>query len=92
LRVDISLGATARYFLAMTFLGAGAFGVLGGLAAALVALSAAIVRAGLRWPWRGNPDGIWPRVTVYAIGIIVGAIVSACAPAPHGGSPAARWW
>lgn len=63
----------------MTFAGAGAFGALGGLAAGLVALSAAIVRAGLRWPWRGNPDGVWPRLTVYGIGMVVGAIVSACA-------------
>jgi hypothetical protein len=63
----------------MTFLGAGAFGIAGGLAASLVALSAAIIKAGYRWPWRGNPDGIWPRFTVYAIGVIVGGIVSACA-------------
>jgi hypothetical protein len=63
----------------MTFLAAGGFGLLGGLAAGLVAFSAAIVKAGLRWPGRNNPDGVWPRVAVYAIGMVVGAIVSAAA-------------
>ena len=73
----------------MTFLGAGAYGVAGGLAASLVALSAAIIKARYSWPWRGHPDGIWPRFTVYAIGIIVGGIVSACAHSQmSGGWPA----
>jgi hypothetical protein len=81
----MALAAAASYLLAMTFLGAGGFGVLGGLAAGLVAFSAAIVKAGLRWPGRGNPDGVWPRVTVYAVGIIVGAIVSACSHAEMSG-------
>lgn len=75
----MALTIAVGYFLPMTFLAAGGFGVLGGLAASLVAFSAAIIKAGLRWPGRGNPDGIWPLVTVYAIGIVVGAIVSASA-------------
>ena len=62
----------------MTFWGAGGFGLLGGLAVGLLATSAAIIKAGYRWPWRRHPDGIWPRLTVYAIGIILGGIVSAC--------------
>jgi hypothetical protein len=73
----------------MTFIGAGAYGIAGGLAASLVALSAAIVKAGYKWPWRGEPDGIWPRFTVYAIGLIVGGIVCACAHSDmSGGWPA----
>jgi hypothetical protein len=70
----------------MTFLGAGAYGVVGGLAASLVALSAAITKAGFRWPWRGQPDGIWPRFTVYAIGIVVGGIAPAVAHGQMNGS------
>jgi len=62
----------------MTFWGAGSFGLLGGLAASLLAVSAAITKARFRWPWRGQPDGVWPRLTVYAIGVVLGGIVSAC--------------
>ncbi len=36
----------------MTVLDAAGWGVTGGLAASLVALSAAIIKAGFRWPWR----------------------------------------
>jgi hypothetical protein len=73
----------------MTFIEASAYGLAGGLAASLVALSAAIMKAGYRWPWRGCPDGIWPRLTVYAVGVIVGGIVSACAHSDmKGGWPA----
>jgi hypothetical protein len=63
----------------MTFIGASGFGLLGGLAASLLALSASITKAGFKWPFRGEPDGICPRFTVYAIGVILGGIVSACA-------------
>jgi hypothetical protein len=73
----------------MTVLDAASWGVTGGLAASMAALSAAIIKAGYRWPWRGEPDGMWPRFTVYAVGVIVGGIVSAAAHGQmSGGWPA----
>jgi hypothetical protein len=60
---------------------AGAWGLAGGIAAGLVSLSAAVVTAKFRWPWIGNPHGIWPQLFVVAVGIVVGAIVAAAAHA-----------
>jgi hypothetical protein len=55
------------------------WGVLGGTLAGLVSLSAAIIAGGFRWPWRDNQDGIWPRIVVFLIGIVVGGGVAAAA-------------
>jgi hypothetical protein len=63
----------------MGLIEAGAWGIAGGIAAGLVALSADVVGAKFRWPWGNNPDGIWPRVFVIAVGLVVGAIVAAAA-------------
>jgi hypothetical protein len=56
-----------------------AWGLAGGIAAGLVALSTAVVAAKFRWPWAGNEHGIWPRIFVVAVGVVVGALVSAAA-------------
>jgi hypothetical protein len=42
-------------------------------------MSAAIIAAGFRWPWHGNDDGIWPRLFVFLVGIVVGGGVAAAA-------------
>jgi hypothetical protein len=63
----------------MTLLSAAGYGLLGGLAVSLLALSAAITHAGFIWPWKDNPDGVWPRLTVYVSGMAVGAIVCGAA-------------
>jgi hypothetical protein len=55
---------------------AGVWGLVGGLAAGLVSTAAAVQHAKFRWPWRGNEDGIWPRLFVTAVGLVVGAIVA----------------
>jgi hypothetical protein len=58
---------------------AAAWGMAGGAVAALVSISAAIVGAGFRWPWRRLPDGdgVWPYLTVGAINLAIGSVVAA---------------
>lgn len=63
----------------MSVIAAAAWGVLGGTLAGLVSISAAIIAAGFRWPSHGNDDGIWPRMFVFAVGIVVGGGVAAAA-------------
>lgn len=58
---------------------AGLWGLAGGAAGGLIALSSAVVTAGFQWPWRGNEDGIWPRLFVTIVGILVGGVVAAAA-------------
>jgi hypothetical protein len=58
---------------------AAAWGVAGGLAAALIALSVEITEAGFRWPWRGNDHGAGPRLFVLAAGLVLGALVAGAA-------------
>jgi len=58
---------------------AGGWGLAGGIAAGLVALSVSIVKERYKWPWKGNPDGIWPRVVVAAVGVVVGTLAAAAA-------------
>jgi hypothetical protein len=58
---------------------AGAWGLAGGIAAGLVALSADVVSAKHRWPWADNEYGIWPRLFVIGVGLVVGAIVASAA-------------
>jgi uncharacterized membrane protein len=58
---------------------AAGWGLAGGTVAGLIGLSAAVVAAGYRWPWRFSVDGIWPHLFVVAIGLIVGAVVAAAA-------------
>jgi hypothetical protein len=58
---------------------AGAWGLAGGGAAGLVSLSADVVAAGHTWPWRDNPYGIWPRLFVIVVGMIIGAVVAGAA-------------
>jgi hypothetical protein len=53
------------------------WGLAGGGVAGLVELSLAVRAAGFHWPWRGKKDGIWPRMFVFAVGLVVGAGVAA---------------
>jgi uncharacterized membrane protein YfcA len=70
----------------MSIVEAAAWGLAGGAAAGLVALSASILKARYRWPWRGNPDGVWPRLVVAVAGIAVGALVAAAAHSQMSGA------
>jgi len=63
----------------MGIIEAAAWGLAGGLAAGLIALSADVVTAGFKWPWREAEDGIGPRVFVTGVLLIVGALVAAAA-------------
>jgi hypothetical protein len=58
---------------------AAVWGLAGGGVAGLVELSLAVRAAGFHWPWRDRKDGIWPRLFVFAVGLVVGAGVSAAA-------------
>jgi hypothetical protein len=58
---------------------AAAWGAIGGTAAGLVSLAADIIAAGYHWPSHGNKDGIWARLFVVAVGVLVGAAVAAAA-------------
>jgi uncharacterized membrane protein YfcA len=62
------------------------WGLAGGVAAGLVALSASVVVAGYRWPWKGNPDGLGPRLFVTTTGILLGALVAAAAHSQMNGA------
>lgn len=70
----------------MSLIEAGAWGLAGGLAAALISLSAAVAEAGFRWPWRGNVDGIGPRLFVVGVGLILGALVAGAAHSQMSGA------
>lgn len=68
---------------------AAAWGIGGGLASGLITLSADVAAAGFRWPWRDNEDGVWPRLFVLGVGIIIGGIAAAAAHSQMtGGWPA----
>jgi hypothetical protein len=66
-------------FSCMVLIEAAAWGIAGGLASGLVALSADVAAAGFKWPWRDNEDGVWPRVFVLGVGILIGGIAGAAA-------------
>jgi hypothetical protein len=73
----------------MGIIEAAAWGLAGGLAAGLISLSADVVLAGFKWPWRDNDDGIGPRLFVTSVLLIVGALVAAAAHSQMtGGWPA----
>ena len=73
----------------MDLMGAAAWGLAGGLAAGLVSMSASVVAAGFKWPWRDNEDGIGPRLFVTGVGLVIGALVAAAAHGQmSGGWPA----
>jgi hypothetical protein len=63
----------------MVLIEAAAWGIAGGLASGLVTLSADVVGAGYKWPWRDNEYGIGPRLFVLGVGIIIGGIAAAAA-------------
>lgn len=71
----------------MHLIEAAAWGMAGGLAAALLSLSAAVVAAGFTWPWRADRDGMWPRLSVTAAGLVIGALAAVAAAAQISG-----WW
>jgi len=58
---------------------AAAWGLAGGCAAGLVNLAVAVNAAGFHWPWRHGEGDLAPRIFVTAVGLIVGALVSAAA-------------
>jgi hypothetical protein len=66
----------------MGLIEATAWGLLGGVAAALIALSAAIAGKGYRLP---PPSQRWPRLIVAASGLVVGAVVAGSAHAQLAG-------
>jgi hypothetical protein len=68
----------------MGLIDAATWGVLGGLAAALISLSGDVMSAGFKWPWRGN-ETFWPRMFVVGVGVILGGMVSAAAHAQMSG-------
>lgn len=63
----------------MSLIAAGLWGLLGGLAAGLVAMSAAVVSAKFEWPWNRNKNKMGPYLFVAGVGIVVGTIVAAAA-------------
>ena len=63
----------------MGLLEAGAWGFSGGLAAGLVSLMATVTAAGFRFPWKDQPEEIWPRAFVLGCGVVLGALVAAAA-------------
>jgi len=65
-----------HYSSPMNWLEAAGWGVVGGLVAQLVSLSAAIVAAGYGFPWRGVEGGPWPRVIVGVIALVVGGVLA----------------
>lgn len=74
------------YFRAVGVLEAAAWGIAGGAIAGLLSMSAEITLAGFTWPWRDNNDGIWPRLFVFAVLLLVGGGVAAAAHAQVTGS------
>ncbi|MGA2830124.1 MAG: hypothetical protein ABSF03_28905 [Streptosporangiaceae bacterium] len=73
----------------MTLVDAAIWGLTGGLAAGLFSLSADVASKGFRWPWRDNEDGVWPRLFVTVVGLIIGALVAGAAHGQmSGGWPA----
>jgi hypothetical protein len=62
------------------------WGLAGGVAAGLVALSAAVMAVGYKWPWRDDPGGVWPRLFVTVAGLAVGVLVSSAAHSEIGGA------
>lgn len=79
----------AAMFRFMGIIAAGVWGLAGGLAAGLVSMSAAVVAVGFKWPWRENEHGIWPRLFVTGVGLVLGALVAAAAHGQmSGGWPA----
>ena len=68
----------------MGLIEAATWGVLGGLAAALVSVSGDVMSAGFKWPWRGN-ETFWPRMFVAGVGVILGGMVSTAAHAQVSG-------
>jgi len=63
----------------MTVIEAASWGLTGGLVAGLVGLSTAVAAANFRWPWHDVPDGVWPRIFVACVAIVVGGIVAGAA-------------
>jgi len=78
--------ACNRYVYRMGIAAASEWGLAGGVAAGLVALAVSIVSVGYKWPWRGNPDGLWPRLVVTLTGVVVGGLVAAAAHSQMSGA------
>ena len=70
----------------MRLIEAAAWGLAGGLAAALLSLAAGVVAAGFTWPWRAGRDGLWLRLAVTAAGLVIGALAALAAAQTTG------WW
>lgn len=70
----------------MGVLEAAGWGLAGGLVAGLLGLSASVVAANYRWPWRNVHDGIWPHLFVATAGLLVGGLVAASAHAQMTGA------
>jgi hypothetical protein len=58
---------------------AGVWGVIGGLAAGLLAVSAEVTATGFKWPWKLGQGGLWPRMFVAAVGVVLGGVVATAA-------------
>src|SRR5262249_45558191 len=55
------------YLRQMSLIAATLWGLLGGLAAGLIALSAAVVTAKFEWPWSAKKGKIWPYLFVAGV-------------------------
>ncbi|MFJ4204864.1 hypothetical protein ACIP2Y_35265 [Streptomyces sviceus] len=62
----------------MTWWQAALWGLVGGGAASVLSLSAAVVSAGYTWPWRKEGE-LLPRLFVLAVGLVLGSVVAAAA-------------
>ena len=63
----------------MDIVQATAWGIAGGTASALLTVAADVVGNKYQWPWRENEDGIWPRVFVAVVTVLVGGLPAAAA-------------
>jgi len=68
-----------RYTCCVGVIEAAGWGVAGGLVLGLISMAAEVTKARFRWPWRASVDGVWPRLFVFMVGLVVGGLVAAAA-------------
>jgi hypothetical protein len=63
----------------MGWLATAAWGMVGGLAAGLMSLMAAVSAAKYRWPWQHSDEEFLPRLFVFCGSVVLGALIAAAA-------------